>query len=397
MGVTISTHNGSSMAYDHNIRNKKVVSKESHIDPNGVYEIWIDEPIRKAYDRLFGVALEAYNAKQSRSERQIDSYYHAVCKDKKKHPVYEMVIGVYGKNENGSPICSEEQGKEIMRQFVENWRERNPNLELIGAYYHADEPESEPHVHLDYVPVAHGYKRGLETQTGLVKALFEQGFEKKGKETAQIQWERRENDYLTNLCERAGLIVEHPKAEERKHIDTATFKLQTQIQQLSLKCSNLSSERHKEEEQLKALKEQKERLEGQIKRFERYFTEQLEIDNAGKAKIGGKVVFTREESETLKAQASNYWAAQHKADKFEDENKRLHKRFDGIEDKYSKLKFQLVDEQTNNKHLKQEFEDLNTRLNRVVSKLSPAVRAEFVNEWNKLRNNKTSNNKGLHL
>ena len=232
MGVTISTHNGSAVAREHNIRNQKVVSKEPHIDINGKHEIWIDEPVRQAYDRLFGQALEAYNAKQSRPERQIDSYYHAVCKDKKKHPVYEMVIGVYGKDENGSPMCSEEQGKEIMQQFVENWRERNPNLELIGAYYHADEPDSEPHVHIDYVPVAHGYTRGLETQTGIVKALGEQGFEKSGKETAQIQWERRENDYLTSLCERVGLRVDHPRVEGREHIDTATFKLQTQVKRL---------------------------------------------------------------------------------------------------------------------------------------------------------------------
>lgn len=64
-----------------------------------------------------------------------------------------------------------------MQEFVSTWQERNPNLELIGAYYHADE-QGEPHIHLDYIPVAHGYKRGLETQTGLVKALQEQGFEK---------------------------------------------------------------------------------------------------------------------------------------------------------------------------------------------------------------------------
>lgn len=54
-----------------------------------------------------------------------------------------------------------------MRKFVEEWQERNPNLELIGAYYHGDEPGAEPHVHLDYIPVAHGYTKGIETQTGL--------------------------------------------------------------------------------------------------------------------------------------------------------------------------------------------------------------------------------------
>ena len=232
MGVTISTHNGSAVSREHNVRNPKVVSKEPHIDMNGSHETWIDEPVRKAYERLFGAAVEDYNSKQARPERRIKSYYNDVCKDSKKHPVYEMIIGIYGKNEDGSPICSAEQGKEIMRQFVENWKERNPNLELIGAYFHADEPGAEPHVHLDYIPVAHGYKKGLETQTGLVKALGEQGFEKMGKATAQIQWEKRENDVLTSLCEAVGLTVDHPQIEGKKHLETQILKLQSRIEEL---------------------------------------------------------------------------------------------------------------------------------------------------------------------
>lgn len=230
MGVTISTHNGSAAHREHNVRNEKVASKESHINPNGVYEIWVDEKPRKAYQRIFGKALTAYNSKQVRADRKIESYYAAVCKDKKKHPVYEMIIGIYGKAEDGSTICSAEQGKEIMSRFVSEWKERNPNLELIGAYYHADE-QGEPHIHLDYIPVAHGYKRGLETQTGLVKALQEQGFEKDGKETAQIQWERRENDYLTSLCEAAGLSVDHPKSQ-KQHLDTVIYKKQAEVNRL---------------------------------------------------------------------------------------------------------------------------------------------------------------------
>lgn len=232
MGVTISTHNGSAVSREHNVRNPKVVSKEPHIDMNGSHETWIDEPVRRAYERLFGAAVEDYNSKQARPERRIKSYYNDVCKDSKKHPVYEMIIGIYGKNEDGSPICSAEQGKEIMRQFVENWKERNPNLELIGAYFHADEPGAEPHVHLDYIPVAHGYKKGLETQTGLVKALGEQGFEKMGKATAQIQWEKRENDVLTSLCEAVGLTVDHPQIEGKKHLETQILKLQSRIEEL---------------------------------------------------------------------------------------------------------------------------------------------------------------------
>lgn len=245
MPVTISTHNGTAVAREHNIRNKKVVSKENHIDPNGIHETWIDEPIRQAYERLFGESVRNYNNKQTRADRKIDSYYNTICKDKKKHPVYEMIIGVYGKSEDGSPICSAEQGKEIMKKFVDTWKERNPNLELIGAYYHADE-DGEPHVHLDYVPVAHGYVKGMETQTGLVKALGEQGFEKNGRATAQIQWEKRENDYLASLCGDVGLTVIHPQIEGRKHIETQVFKLQKRIEELQAEVIRLQTARQED-------------------------------------------------------------------------------------------------------------------------------------------------------
>jgi hypothetical protein len=226
MGVTISTHNGSKVARDHNVRNPKVVGKEKHIDLNGVSEIWHDEKPQDAYHRLFDGAREKYNAKQKRADRRITDYYRTVCEDKKKHAVYEMIVAV-GSRQN--PI-DDNVGKEILRKFVDGWTERNPNLELIGAYYHADE-EGIPHVHIDYIPVAHGYKRGLQIQSALVKALAEQGFEKDGKETAQIQWERSENAHLEKLCNEFGIEVEHPLIADRQHLDTATYKAQQELQE----------------------------------------------------------------------------------------------------------------------------------------------------------------------
>lgn len=234
MGVTISTHNGSKVHREHNIRNQKVVSKEEHIDLNGSYEVWHDEKIRDAYERLFGDSVRAYNEKQSRQERKIDSYYKSVCNDAKKHPAYEMIIAV-GNKEN---IISSELGKEIMREFVEGWSERNPNLEMIGAYYHADE-QGVPHVHIDYIPVAHGYSRGMETQNGLVKALEEQGFVKQGRETAQIRWEHRENAELTAICQSKGIEVVHPKAGE-KHLDVAGYKAKKELELVSEEHKMLS-------------------------------------------------------------------------------------------------------------------------------------------------------------
>lgn len=227
--VTISTHNGSAVHQAHNVRSEKCVSKEQHIDPNGIHEIWVHEPIRQAYHRIFDEAVQRYNETQTRAERKITNYYNKMRDSETQHPAYEMIIGIYGKDENGIQQCSEEEGKQIMKEFVDTWKERNPNLELIGAYYHADE-QGEPHCHIDYIPVAHGYTKGMDTQAGLVKAFGEMGFEKQGKVTAQIQWGHRENDTLTHICERYGLEVSHPKEEGRVHLDTETYKAEKHLE-----------------------------------------------------------------------------------------------------------------------------------------------------------------------
>ena len=223
MYVTITTHNRPIAHRAHNIRSEKVVAKEPHIDPKGHFEIWHDEEPRDAYKRIFGKYVEEYNERQQREDRKIKDYYKKICKDKKKNAVYEMIIGVYPKNGE----MNRDMQKYILKEFVETWQERNPNLELIGAYYHEDE-QGEPHVHIDYIPVAHGYTRGMRVQNGVVKALKEMGFEKKGKETAQIAWERRENKVLEGICADMCLHVVHPR-KHREHLDIATYKAQQKL------------------------------------------------------------------------------------------------------------------------------------------------------------------------
>ena len=221
--ATIATHNGSTVHQAHNVRQANVVSKEEHINPNGVHETWVHEPVRQAYQRLFGEAVQRYNETQTRDDRKISSYYNKIRNSQTQHPAYEMIIGIYGKDENGVYECSEAAGRQIMKEFVDGWKERNPNLELVGAYYHADE-QGEPHVHIDYVPVAHGYTKGMDTQAGLVKALSEMGFKKQGRLTAQMQWQARENAELDRICMQHGIEVEHPRKEHAKHLDTQTYK-----------------------------------------------------------------------------------------------------------------------------------------------------------------------------
>lgn len=219
MAIRISTHNGSEAHRAHNIRKDYVVSKQEHIDAqrSPLNEIWADEAPQDAYQRIFGAAVEEYNQKQKRADRKIKDYYRQICADKKKHPVYEMIIQVGGMDDN-IPIDTH---KAILKEFYDSFCVQNSSFECIGAYLHLD--EATPHLHIDYIPVATGYKNGMSVQTGLVKALEQMGYSKTGKETAQIQWERNMNMLLETICVKYGLQVEHPRLGTA-HLDTETYK-----------------------------------------------------------------------------------------------------------------------------------------------------------------------------
>lgn len=253
--VTISTHNGASVSQAHNRRTEKVVSKEEHIfqegamRPNGReahFEVWHDLDERDAYKRIFGKAQRMYNEKQTRSDRKIEDYYEKVKADKKLNTSYEMIIGVYGAD------TSPETCKAILNEFALGWKERNPNLVLIGVYYHDDELGKEPHVHLDYIPVAKGYTRGMKVQNGLNRALEQQGFESKSiNQTAQIAWERRENQVLENICKAHGLEVDHPqRGKGVEHVHTELYKAEKELEHSKERLAEIDG-RVKRAEELK--------------------------------------------------------------------------------------------------------------------------------------------------
>ena len=266
--VTIATHNGSQVARQHNLRNPKIIAKEDHIDPNGHFEVWLDEDPKAAYERLFGEAVRAYNAKQKREDRQITDYYKQICEDSKKKPVYELIIGIYGKKADGTPICSKNDGKRILRAFTEDWDRRNPNLKLCGLYYHCDESvgvngSQVGHVHIDYIPVGDGFSRGMETQSSLSRALEQQGFISQGiNNTAQIQWESRENQFLATLCAYAGFEVVRGKGG-KEHLDTATYKKVKELQELQKQQAELAQSIAKTEQEYKELQDSFETLKAQ--------------------------------------------------------------------------------------------------------------------------------------
>lgn len=146
-----------------------------HIDrertPNNV--VIKQEPIRDAYDRIFGEALEKYNDKQRRKDRKIDDYYDHVKQSKTLNTQYEFIIQVGKKDDFEDSPVNWETANQILIEYVDDFQERNPNFEIYNAVIHND--EGSPHLHLNVIPVAEGYKRGLERQPAFNKALENQG------------------------------------------------------------------------------------------------------------------------------------------------------------------------------------------------------------------------------
>ena len=111
-------------------------------------------------------------------------------------------------DENGNVTENALKAKEVLDQYVKTFQERNPNLYLFNAVLHMD--EATPHLHLDYIPVAHGYKRGMKTRNSLTRGLQEMGIEKatSKNDNETMHWQAREREYLTELCAERGIEIE---------------------------------------------------------------------------------------------------------------------------------------------------------------------------------------------
>lgn len=263
--VTIATHLGHEPALAHNRRDPRVVLKEEHIRADGFHAMWLDRDPKELYQDVFGEALAEFNQKQTRDDRKIEDYYAHIQKDKQRHPLYELIIGVYSKGEKGEVVCSREDSEIILRAFLKNWKQRNPHLELCQVAFHADEQSQSPHCHVVFCPVATGYKRGMEKQASLTKALNQQGFFSDGRNsTEQMKWEASENQYLGQLCHSRGFYVLHPGEKGTKHLETETFKAVKKLEETRALSEELEKNLKQKQEELDQITARAETLRDQV-------------------------------------------------------------------------------------------------------------------------------------
>lgn len=182
--------------------------------------IFADESVADAYHRIFDGVLKEYNAKQKRNDRKINNYRSHINNSKNGEKEFYETIFQWGDMDTfkEKPIARQ-IAKKCLVEFMEGWKERNPNLELIGAYLHMD--EKSPHLHIDYIPVATGYKSGMSKRNSLDRAMREMGFGKDNgktdrKNNATKQWKERERQVLKKICISHGLKVSEEIATPKR-------------------------------------------------------------------------------------------------------------------------------------------------------------------------------------
>lgn len=189
---------------------------------------FVCQSLEDAYEECFGDAIRAYNDGQKRSDRRIDGakgYMEKIRTSKNGEKLYYENVVQIG-NLVDSYVGSEQGGlcAKILEQYVEDFKERNPHLHLFNAVLHMD--ERTPHLHLDYIPVAEGYKKGMNVRNSLDKALKQQGIDGKANkyENSTIQWQKREKDYIETLMKPYGIERKEESGLSREHMTVEQYK-----------------------------------------------------------------------------------------------------------------------------------------------------------------------------
>ncbi len=237
--------------------------------------IYIQEPLKDAYEKCFGQALRDYNAAQKRKDRQKDDYLKEIENSgNKEKAFYENIVQIGKKtdtpvtDENGMLTEEAKAAIEVLDCYAKTFQERNPNLYLFNCVMHLD--EATPHLHIDYIPVAHGYKNGMKTRNSLTKAFQQMGFAKavSRKQNETVAWQEREREYLTELCREQGIEIE-VLGVQRDNLSLPEYKAaMREVEELEQQAAVLDKRNEALEQQNDDLAQKTAELRGQVQEME---------------------------------------------------------------------------------------------------------------------------------
>lgn len=227
----------------------------------------ISKDIEKLYKDEFDEAVYNYNQKQKRNDRKIINYLDKVSEDEKKNVAVEMILQL-GDREDWQNVSLEDKKK--MEQVFKKGLEvlESKGLRVGNAVIHLD--EASPHCHIVAVPVAKGFKTGMEKQVSM-KAVLDK------KKLFEL---RKELD--TKLIDEYNKVYDKElvKREEKgiidKHLDPANYKEVKPILDELIKVADKNTVLTKVKENLKSkdkeIKELKEQINNKDEKILEYKT-----------------------------------------------------------------------------------------------------------------------------
>ncbi|PGD91885.1 plasmid recombination enzyme [Bacillus pseudomycoides] len=238
------------MKHNNRTISEKEKERNSHIDYSRSDEnkYLVQKDLKELYQEEFGEALEKYNAKQKRSDRKIEDYYKHIQSSKKTSLQQEMIIQV-GDLNDFIRNADYKRANEILLEWFKDFEKRNPNLKVYNAVIHND--ETSPHMHLNFVPVASGYKRGLEKQVSFDRAIMQQD-SALDKTRPFDDWREKEVKLLEKILKERGIERKLVGSNEYKDVNEYKEKkdLEREIQWLEEKIAKKKDELVKVSEQV---------------------------------------------------------------------------------------------------------------------------------------------------
>lgn len=198
LSISFRVDNG---VIEHN--NRSIIAKNvdaSRISDNITYT---QVEIKEFYHQIFGEALAEYNAAQKRADKRIPDYYEHIKKSGKEKLFYEIVVEFGDVHSCGKSSDNWETAKQMLDEYMREFEKRNPNLKVFNAVMHLD--EATPHLHIDFVPVAHKTVRGLPLKNSMSGALREQGFSSSNRfQNEWVSWEQQEQEEMSRILSAHG-------------------------------------------------------------------------------------------------------------------------------------------------------------------------------------------------
>lgn len=260
---------------EHN--NREFIAKNVDGERVGDNITYRRQNIKDKYDELFGQALAEYNARQTQESRRISDYYEHLKKSAKGKPYYEIVVQFGDMDTCGQGSGRWEEAKLMLDDYMRGFEKRNPNLKVFNAVMHLD--EATPHLHIDFIPIAHKVERGLSVKVSMKGALKEQGFTSANR--MQNEWaacEEQERSVMTEILH-AHELSRDVKGVRREHLTVDDYKKHAanlaEIKKVNAHINELKKENFSDltEDEIELIKNQNDLMRSEIqKRDKEIFT-----------------------------------------------------------------------------------------------------------------------------